>query len=107
MRWPPRWRLSRHELGRFRTPAVCAGYARVHNGAMSSNEIDPKQPSEENDIEASDSTEVPGGDSPSEDAPPPHEDDDYDDSMDGDHDSAMASAGFGTDEDYGYYGEEY
>jgi hypothetical protein len=34
-----------------------------------------------------------------------------DDSMDGDHDSAMASAGFGTDEDYGgdshdweYYG---
>lgn len=33
-------------------------------------------------------------------------DDDYDDSMDGDFDSAMASAGFGTDEDYGYYGEE-
>ena len=33
-------------------------------------------------------------------------DEDYDDSMDGDHDSAMASAGFGTDEDYGYYGEE-
>jgi hypothetical protein len=31
---------------------------------------------------------------------------DYDDSMDGDFDSAMASAGFGTDEDYGYYGEE-
>ena len=29
-----------------------------------------------------------------------------DESMDGDHDSAMASAGFGTDEDYGYYGEE-
>ncbi|MGA1670599.1 MAG: hypothetical protein ACO39F_06895 [Candidatus Nanopelagicaceae bacterium] len=28
-----------------------------------------------------------------------------DDSMDGDHDSAMASAGWGTDEDYGYYGE--
>ena len=26
-----------------------------------------------------------------------------DDSMDGDHDSAMTSAGFGTDEDYGYY----
>ncbi len=31
--------------------------------------------------------------------------DDYDDSMDGDFDSAMASAGFGTDEDYGCYGE--
>ena len=31
---------------------------------------------------------------------------DYDDSMDGDHDSAMASAGFGTDEDYGYYGDD-
>ena len=30
----------------------------------------------------------------------------YDDSMDGDHDSAMTSAGFGTDEDYGYYGDE-
>ncbi len=31
---------------------------------------------------------------------------DYDDSMDGDFDSAMASAGFGTDEDYGYAGED-
>jgi len=30
---------------------------------------------------------------------------DYDDSMDGDFDSAMTSAGFGTNEDYGYYGE--
>jgi len=30
----------------------------------------------------------------------------YDESMDGDFDSAMASAGFGTDKDYGYYGEE-
>lgn len=29
------------------------------------------------------------------------------DSMDGDHDSAMASAGFGTDEDYGYADEVY
>lgn len=27
----------------------------------------------------------------------------YDDSMDGDFDSAMASAGYGTDEDYGGY----
>lgn len=34
------------------------------------------------------------------------DDDSYDDSMDGDHDSAMASAGWGTDEDYGYYGED-
>lgn len=32
-------------------------------------------------------------------------DDYYDDSMDGDFDSAMASAGYGTDEDYGYYGD--
>lgn len=31
--------------------------------------------------------------------------DDYNDSMDGDHDSAMASAGFGSDEDYGSYDE--
>lgn len=31
----------------------------------------------------------------------------YDD-MDGDHETGLASAGFGTDEDYGYYGgEEY
>ena len=30
---------------------------------------------------------------------------DYDDSMDGDHESALASAGWGTDEDYGYFGE--
>ncbi len=33
-----------------------------------------------------------------------YDEDDYDDSMDGDWDSAMASAGFGTDEDYGCYG---
>jgi hypothetical protein len=35
-------------------------------------------------------------------------DPDYDvwDSMDGDHDSAMESAGWGTDEDYGYFGGE-
>jgi hypothetical protein len=32
--------------------------------------------------------------------------DSYNDSMDGDFDSAMASAGYGTDEDYGYYGDE-
>jgi hypothetical protein len=29
----------------------------------------------------------------------------YNESMDGDFDSAMASAGMGTDEDYGSYGE--
>ena len=34
------------------------------------------------------------------------EHDEYDDSMDGDFDSGMASAGFGTDEDYGYFGDE-
>ena len=33
------------------------------------------------------------------------EDSDFDDLMDGDFDSAMASAGYGTDEDYGYYGD--
>ena len=32
--------------------------------------------------------------------------DEYDDSMDGDFDSGMTSAGFGTDEDYGYYGDD-
>lgn len=31
--------------------------------------------------------------------------DDYDDSMDGDHDSCMRDIGWGTDEDYGYYGD--
>lgn len=30
---------------------------------------------------------------------------DYDDSMDGDHESALASAGYGTDEDYGLASE--
>ena len=29
----------------------------------------------------------------------------YNESMDGDFNSAMASAGYGTDEDYGSYGE--
>jgi hypothetical protein len=29
-----------------------------------------------------------------------------DESMDGDFDSAMESAGWGMDEDYGYYGDE-
>lgn len=33
-------------------------------------------------------------------------DNDYDDSMDGDHDSSMTSCGWGTDEDYGYYGDD-
>jgi hypothetical protein len=33
--------------------------------------------------------------------------DDYNDSMDGDFDTSMASAGYGTDEDYGYYGDDY
>lgn len=28
----------------------------------------------------------------------------YDESMDGDHQSALASCGWGTDEDYGYFG---
>ena len=32
-------------------------------------------------------------------------DQDIDESMDGDFDSAMTSAGFGTDEDYGYFGD--
>ena len=31
----------------------------------------------------------------------------YQDNLDGDFDTAMASAGLGTDEDYGYYGEEF
>ena len=34
------------------------------------------------------------------------EGDEFDDSMDGDFDSGMSSAGFGTDEDYGYYGSD-
>ena len=34
----------------------------------------------------------------------PYPEECYDDSMDGDAESALASAGHGTDEDYGYYG---
>jgi hypothetical protein len=37
---------------------------------------------------------------------PSYDVDDIDDSMDGDFDSAMRDAGFGTDEDYGCYGED-
>ena len=33
------------------------------------------------------------------------DEDEYNDSMDGDHASALASAGWGTDEDYGFFGE--
>jgi len=33
----------------------------------------------------------------------PEEEPDMDESMDGDHESALASAGFGTDEDYGCF----
>ena len=32
-------------------------------------------------------------------------DDEFDDSLDGDHDSALASAGYGMDEDYGMASE--
>lgn len=32
-----------------------------------------------------------------------HDEDEYNDDMDGDHDSAMTSCGWGTDEDYGHY----
>lgn len=35
------------------------------------------------------------------------EHEDYNDSMDGDTESALASVGWGTDEDYGYYGDDY
>ena len=36
------------------------------------------------------------------------EDDYYDDTMDGDHESGLRDAGFGTDEDYGFFGgDEY
>lgn len=32
--------------------------------------------------------------------------DEYNDDMDGDFNSAMTSAGWGTDEDYGFYGDD-
>lgn len=35
------------------------------------------------------------------------EDEEYGDDMDGDHASALASAGWGTDEDYGSAGDSY
>jgi hypothetical protein len=31
----------------------------------------------------------------------------FDDDLDGDFDSGMASAGFGTDEDYGCFGDDF
>jgi hypothetical protein len=33
-------------------------------------------------------------------------DEDINDDMDGDHESGLASCGWGTDEDYGYYGDD-
>lgn len=36
----------------------------------------------------------------------PEDDSEYDDDMDGDAESALASAGYGTDESYGYDGDE-
>ena len=47
------------------------------------------------------------GDNGSEEKDPSEYDYQYDDSMDGDFDSAMASAGYGTDEDYGSHEFEY
>lgn len=47
------------------------------------------------------------GDNGTEEKDPSEYDYQYDDSMDGDNASALASAGYGTDEDYGYYGDEY
>ena len=35
----------------------------------------------------------------------PYSENEIDESMDGDFDSAMTSAGLGTDEDYGYFGD--
>lgn len=46
----------------------------------------------------------PDVDEPNEDFDDPY---DYDDSMDGDFDSAMTSAGFGSDEDYNHWAEEF
>ena len=37
---------------------------------------------------------------------PPLKQLDYDDSMEGDNESGLASAGWGTDEDYGSYGDD-
>jgi len=47
------------------------------------------------------------GDNGSEEKDPSEYDYQYADSMDGDNASALASAGYGTDEDYGYCGDEY
>ncbi len=44
---------------------------------------------------------------PGEDVDPSERDYQYDDSMDGDTASALASAGWGTDEDYGAFEVEY
>jgi hypothetical protein len=37
---------------------------------------------------------------------PENEEEEYYDDRDGDHDSSMTSVGWGTDEDYGYFGSE-
>ncbi len=55
---------------------------------------------EENSMEATDTPLGLEDDSPAYDT---DAEDYYDDSMDGDHESALRDAGMGTDEDYGYY----
>jgi len=58
---------------------------------------DPENSYEDDDMEIHDDTLDPNFDD---------HDDFYSDTMDGDHDSAMTSIGWGTDEDYGDYGND-
>jgi len=59
------------------------------------------------DVVEDDLYEVTGCDDGDYDGECDDEYDEYDDSMDGDWDSGMASAGFGTDEDYGFAEDVY
>lgn len=65
------------------------------NDEMDFDDIDDVQPWEDDAYETS--YPLDDGDAP---APSGYED------MDGDHDSSMASAGWGTDEDYGHEGND-
>ncbi len=70
---------------------------------VASNEFDPvANPAVENDDPGFGEDE--GDNDDGESLEDEGKDPEPDESMDGDFDSGMASAGFGMDEDYGYYG---
>ena len=85
-------RISSFDIDPVRFSAMIEEFNNFHG----ENEMDDMEKMLENDDWMMDPTAVDWDD-----------DEDWDDDMDGDWDSGMESAGWGTDEDYGYYGEDF